>query len=213
VTEAERAPARTTKGERTRRRIIDSASELFAKSGYLAVSLRDIAAHAGLTHAGVLHHFPNKEAMLLRVLSRRDEMDSPLVLGPDVQPRQLVDNLVTIIERNTGTPGLVGLYAKLSVEATDPDHPAHAYFVGRYRILRERFAEAFAVLLADRPDISPVLAAQQLLALMDGIQTQWLLDPASVDMRAAIASFTDTLGLGGPGQPCRPEQPGQTDNP
>ncbi|WP_236743383.1 MULTISPECIES: TetR/AcrR family transcriptional regulator [Nocardiopsis] len=205
MTEPGRAQPRMTKGERTRRRIIDSASELFAKSGYLAVSLRDIAAHAGLTHAGVLHHFPNKEAMLLRVLSRRDEVNAPLVLGPDVDPRKLVDNLVTITERNTGTPGLVALYAKLSVEATDPEHPAHAYFQGRYRILRERLTEAFAVLLADRPGPSPAVAAQQLLALMDGLQTQWLLDPDSVDMRAAVVSFTRILGLTGP------ECPGPTD--
>ncbi|WP_017571449.1 TetR/AcrR family transcriptional regulator [Nocardiopsis halotolerans] len=212
MTEPERTQPRMTKGERTRRRIIDSASELFAKSGYLAVSLRDIAAHAGLTHAGVLHHFPNKEAMLLRVLSRRDEVNAPLVLGPDVDPRTLVDNLVAIIERNTGTPGLVALYAKLSVEATDPEHPAHTYFQGRYRILRERLTEAFTVLLADRPGPSPALAAQQLLALMDGLQTQWLLDPGAVDMRAAIVSFVHTLGLTGPEHP-EPEHPGPADQP
>ncbi|WP_150252197.1 TetR/AcrR family transcriptional regulator [Nocardiopsis deserti] len=217
MTEPERAKPRMTKGERTRQRIIDSASELFAKSGYLAVSLRDIATHAGLTHAGVLHHFPNKEAMLLRVLGRRDEINAPLVLGPRVTPRLLVDNLVAIAERNTGTPGLVALYAKLSAEATDPDHPAHAYFAGRYHILRERFTEAFTVLLADRPGLSPAVAAQQFLALMDGLQIQWLLDPDSVDMRAAIVSFTEILGLTGPehseAEHPEPEQPAPTDHP
>ncbi|HEX2315673.1 MAG TPA: TetR family transcriptional regulator, partial [Thermomonospora sp.] len=37
------SPRRPTKGERTRARILDSAAELFARSGFAAVSLRDIA--------------------------------------------------------------------------------------------------------------------------------------------------------------------------
>ncbi|MFI7420570.1 TetR/AcrR family transcriptional regulator [Nonomuraea sp. NPDC049684] len=53
---------RGRKGERTRARILDSATELFSRSGFHAVSLRDIAAHAGLTHAGLLHHFPARRA-------------------------------------------------------------------------------------------------------------------------------------------------------
>jgi AcrR family transcriptional regulator len=192
---------RMTKGERTRQRIIDSATELFSRSGYRAVSLRDIAAHAGITHAGVLHHFPNKEATLIHVLSRRDEADAPLVLDEGASHRELIDNIVRIVERNTGTPGLVSLYVNLSAEATDPAHPAHEYFFGRYQILRELLVPAFASLIGQRPEPSPCpapspeVAAQQFLALQDGLQVQWLLDPGSVDMRGAVVAFLRTLGI------------------
>ena len=192
---------RPSKGERTRRRIIDSASELFSRSGYRAVSLRDIAAHAGITHAGALHHFPNKEAMLIHVLSRRDEIDAPLVLSEALSHRELIDNIVRIVERNTGTPGMVSLYVNLSAEATDPTHPAHEYFVRRYRVLRAHLAAAFAGLLRDRPHPTPETAAQQFLALQDGLQVQWLLDPDSVDMRTAVASFLGSLGITVPDPP------------
>lgn len=198
---------RMSKGERTRQRIIDSATELFSRSGYRAVSLRDIAAHAGITHAGVLHHFPNKEATLIHVLSRRDAVDAPLVLDEGISHGELVDNIVKIVERNMDTPGLVSLYVNLSAEATDPGHPAHEYFFGRYQILRALLVPAFAALLDQRPEPSPYpaptpkVAAQQFLALQDGLQVQWLLDPSAVDMRAAVVSFLRTLGVPVPDGP------------
>lgn len=199
---------RTGKGERTRQRIIDSATELFSRSGYRAVSLRDIAAHAGITHAGVLHHFPNKEATLIHVLSRRDAVDAPLVLDEGLSHRELIDNIVKIVERNTGTPGLVALYVNLSAEATDPSHPAHEYFFGRYQILRSILVPAFAELLRGRPHPTAEVAAQQFLALQDGLQVQWLLDPGTVDMRGAVVSFLRTLGITVPDDPADTADPG-----
>lgn len=195
MTDTEHPRQRPTKGERTRGHVIDAAAELFSRSGYRAVSLRDIAAHSGLSHAGVLHHFPNKEALLIHVLSRRDEIDAPLVLDPDLSHRALIDNLVKLVERNTESPGLVSLFVNLSAEATDPAHPAHDYFFGRYRVLREHLTSAFATLLDGRPGLTPEVAATQFIALQDGLQVQWLLDPGAVDMRAAIVSFLHTLGI------------------
>lgn len=195
MTDTEHPPQRPTKGERTRRHVIVTAAELFSRSGYRAVSLRDIAAHSGLSHAGVLHHFPNKEALLVHVLSRRDEIDAPLVLDADLSHRELIDNLVKLVERNTASPGPVSLFVNLSAEATDPAHPAHDYFFGRYRLLREHLASAFATLLHGRPEPTPEVAATQFIALQDGLQVQWLLDPGAVDMRAAVVSFLHTLGI------------------
>ncbi|WP_330454601.1 MULTISPECIES: helix-turn-helix domain-containing protein [unclassified Streptomyces] len=200
---APEAPRRLSKGERTRARILDSATELFARSGYLAVSLRDIAAHAGLTHAGLLHHFPGKEALLLDVLSLRDELDGrrlfPGVLAPgdpEPEPAERLRLLLEVVTRNAGTPGLVALYAKLSAEASDPEHPAHPYFVHRYQVLRREttglLAELFAA--ADARD-DPAAAAQQLLALMDGLQTQWLLEPEAVDMAEQVRAFLRRYGV------------------
>jgi AcrR family transcriptional regulator len=193
-------PRRGTKGERTRARILDSATELFSRSGFHAVSLRDIAAHAGLTHAGLLHHFPGKESLLIQVLSRRDEVDGELMHGPadGFTPEELLARVVAQVARNMGTPGLVGLFVKISSEATDPGHPAHDYFVKRYGSLRRQASWLLASLFerAEPPlTHDPVAVAQQLIALIDGLQTQWLLDPEQVDMRAAVIMFLRQLGL------------------
>ncbi|MBQ1095415.1 TetR/AcrR family transcriptional regulator [Streptomyces sp. b94] len=200
-----------TKGERTRARVLDSATELFSRSGYNSVSLREIAAHAGLTHAGLLHHFPGKEQLLLEVLSRRDEVDAaslfPGLLGGDPAPAlaaagpcaaERLNRLVAVVGRNSRTPGLVALYAKLSAEASEPGHPARAYFVKRYRLLRAEIGALLGELFESaEPPVTadPDAVAQQLLALMDGLQTQWLLEPAAVPMEGRVWEFLGNHGL------------------
>lgn len=194
-----------SKGERTRARILDSATELFSRSGFHAVSLRDIAADAGMTHAGVLHHFPGKESLLIEVLERRDRIDArelfPGIARPGAPvppPAERLRLLIGVVARNTRTPGLVALYAKLSAEATDPDHPAHGYFTRRYRLLRAELSDLVRALqdAAGHPgDLDPAVVAGQLLALMDGLQTQWLLEPGAVPMVALVRDFLDRLGL------------------
>ncbi|GAA4070360.1 TetR/AcrR family transcriptional regulator [Nonomuraea soli] len=198
----EPTPRRGTKGERTRARILDSAMELFSRSGFHAVSLRDIAAHAGMTHAGLLHHFPGKDELLIQVLTRREELAAQQVLASahasELGPAEIVVRHLDQIAHNAETPGLVGLFVKVSGEAADPGHPAHDYFVERYRRLRRRTARLLAVLFEQHdPPLKhdPGAVAQQLLALVDGLQTQWLLDPAEVDMRASVVAFFAQLGL------------------
>nr|WP_184939911.1 TetR/AcrR family transcriptional regulator [Planomonospora venezuelensis] len=210
VTEA--IPRRGRKGERTRSRILDSATELFSRSGFHAVSLRDIAAHAGLTHAGLLHHFPGKDDLLIQVLSRRDEVDARVMSGPDHEagPEELLERVIDQVARNMRTPGLVGLYVKISGEAADPEHPAHDYFVQRYRRLRGQAAWLLSSLFSrvtPPPGHDPGAVAQQLIALIDGLQTQWLLEPEAVDMRASVVAFLRQLGLDVPAGRAEPDPP------
>ncbi|MEU4834170.1 TetR family transcriptional regulator [Streptosporangium sp. NPDC023615] len=49
--------------ERTRRAILDAAEKAFTERG-AQVSLADIAAAAGVTKGGLMHHFPNRDALL-----------------------------------------------------------------------------------------------------------------------------------------------------
>src|SRR4051812_40659344 len=58
------ASARAAGVARTRATILEAASALFVERGFGAVSLRDIAAEAGLSHPGVLNHFSSKDEIL-----------------------------------------------------------------------------------------------------------------------------------------------------
>lgn len=212
-----------TKGERTRARILDAAGELFARSGYNPVSLREIAAQAGMSHAGLLHHFPGKEQLLLEVLWRRDRQDAavlfPGLLEKDaesgapvpvpVSALERLERLVGVVDRNTRTRGMVALFAQLSAEACDPGHPARDYFVRRYRLLREQIAALLTELFAQAPPPKPTdphAVAQQLLAMMDGMQTQWLLEPDAAPMEQRVWEFLAGFGL-------RPAEAPRTDPP
>jgi AcrR family transcriptional regulator len=50
-----------TRGEVTRRKIIEAAYELFIKQGYHGTSMRQIAQKAGIALGGLYNHFPGKE--------------------------------------------------------------------------------------------------------------------------------------------------------
>ncbi|MFG2570105.1 ScbR family autoregulator-binding transcription factor [Streptomyces sp. NPDC048567] len=51
------------RSERTRRRLVDAAAELFTRSGYASATLGQIAAAAGVTKGALYFHFPSKEAL------------------------------------------------------------------------------------------------------------------------------------------------------
>lgn len=54
-----------------RRRVLDAAELLFATRGFDSVTLRDIAASIGLTHAALYYHFPGgKEELFAEVMER-----------------------------------------------------------------------------------------------------------------------------------------------
>ena len=52
------------------RKILSAAFELLCQRGYAAVSMRDIALHAGVALSQVAYHFGNKEQLFLRVIDR-----------------------------------------------------------------------------------------------------------------------------------------------
>jgi AcrR family transcriptional regulator len=178
------------KSAATRTAILDAALEVFAESGYRAGSLREVAERVGMSEAGLLHHFRSKSALLMAVLDHRDELARSLVDFDLPDGIEALRGLVTLAEHNASIPGVVELYCTLSAEATSPAHPAHAYFVNRYESVRESITASFRrVAEAGRlnPGVDPGRAAVATIALMDGLQVQWLLDPQSTDMAEALA--------------------------
>jgi AcrR family transcriptional regulator len=153
------------KGRAKRSEILDQATALFGEVGYRSASLREIASRCGISHPGLLHHFPSKELLL-----------------------------VALVRRNAERRGIVELFATLSAEATSPEHPAHAYFVERYRNAVALMARAFADAEEDgalAAGVDPESAARELVALMDGLQVQWLLDPSSTDMPRLVRDHVE----------------------
>ncbi|WP_460524074.1 TetR/AcrR family transcriptional regulator [Humibacter antri] len=181
------------KTEAKRNAILDAALEVFAESGYRAGSIREIADRVGMSEAGMLHHFPSKRALLAAVLERRDaqSVGEERIITPG-DARHTIENLIAIVEYNAARPGVVELYATIAAEATSTDHPAHAYFLHRYEWSRAAITAAFTDLHATgelREGVQPEIAANNVLALMDGLQIQWLLNRQSIDMVQQIRAY------------------------
>lgn len=169
------------KGKARRDAIIRTATEQFAQRGFGNATVRDIAAACGISRAGLVHYFRDKEALLQAVLEDRDLADrarfQPYVGFPG--GIGILRGMVDLAGHNQLVPGLIDLFVRLSAEASDPAHPAHDYFVRRYRRIRRGTVHALREARGAGylgPEREPDRVAVQLTALMDGLQTQWQFD-------------------------------------
>ena len=186
----------TPRGERSKETILEAALPLFARQGYRGASLASIASAAGLTQPGLLHHFPSKEELLLGLLDWRDRDDGKRLSGlPDGDGLAYLERLEDLVAHNMTAPELVALFTTLVGEGTSPEHPAHDYFVERYRRIRARAIRSLregqlAGEVRDDADLEVIVPL--LFAVMDGLQIQWLLRDPGLDMAAALAAHLAT---------------------
>lgn len=189
------APKRTPKARpetvERRKEILRAAMSTFGSKGYKNGPLTEIAEQVDMTHAGILHHFGSKDQLLLEVLKYRDSSDVEDFAGRRIPNGiELFRHLIRTAFANERRPGIVQAYAVLSAESVTDDHPARDYFQERYRTLRQEIREAFELICRERGTDQPATvdrAAAAILAVMDGLQVQWLLDPENVELAEASA--------------------------
>jgi AcrR family transcriptional regulator len=179
-----------------RQRVLESALNAFATNGYSGSSLAGIAAGAGLSTAGLLHHYGSKEDLLVAVLTERDRLDGERFHLRDLTGLEALDQLVQLVAWNASRPGLIQAFTVLMGESTADDHPARDWFHERYPRRRANLAAALQAGIDNgqiRADIHAQAVAAQVLAMMDGLQVQWVLDPEQINMPAIFADYVDQL--------------------
>ncbi|MEY2476356.1 MAG: hypothetical protein QOG87_1671 [Actinomycetota bacterium] len=199
--EIERKPhasADTLERGRLRRiQIIEAATQLFARTGYRGTGLAGIAAEVGVTQAALLHHFGTKEKLLEAVVRHRSEQDAPLIeriIGDG--GIGMFDRLPLLAEHNVGRPGLSQLFTVLVAENLLPEDPLHEFFGDRYRALRDRIVTALRAgqeRTEIRDDVDLVAVSQRLIAGMDGLQLQWLLNPDDTDLVEGFRELAEAM--------------------
>ncbi|PHN17197.1 TetR/AcrR family transcriptional regulator [Pseudomonas sp. ICMP 561] len=173
---------RAVKGPLRREAILNAALEVFSRDGYSAASVNTIAEIAEITTAGLLHHFPNKVALLTGVLERRDE-ESRKLTGAMLNSRhlyQLFNNLRTVNRANVNMAGVVRVFTVLNAESLTDTHPAWEWYQSRYQGLYKRLLTEFEALRSYgevREDVDLLGVVQEIIAMMDGLQIQWLRFP------------------------------------
>jgi AcrR family transcriptional regulator len=179
-----------------REQILDAAFEVFSLHGYRKGSLRDIAELAGVSHGVVLFHFKTKENLLVAVLEMRDER-SRHHFSADAEPGiGGLREFLALIRDNVNDAGLVELYSVLAAEATAPTHPVHEYFRARYLWITEVVRGSLVALASKgqlQPGVDPDHSARTLVAVVEGLQLQWLYNRDEVDMVADLHRFMQSL--------------------
>ena len=184
------------KGIERREQILEAALQTIAERGFLATSVAELAEAVGLSQSGLLHYFGTKEELFIAVLRKRDEIDAAAMGEPTP------DALIQIIRRNTQVPGLIELFTHMQAAAADPRHPAHDYMRERYDLGTAGFAEILRGMqrAGNIPEaVDTQVMATVFMALSDGLQSRWLIDP-TIDMEFYLqqcwAQFT---GMAFPG--------------
>jgi hypothetical protein len=133
------------------------------------------------------------------VLEARDRLDHEWLREADPHghtgPRALV-NLLRLVDRNRRLGGLVQIYTALAGECVTDEHPARTWFVARYARVTESLEHSLRRGVDEgsvRADTDCAALAREVFAVMDGLQLQWLLRPAEVDMVACFRDYAVRL--------------------
>src|SRR3954452_738514 len=160
--------ARATKGEQTRRAILDAAITRFGRDGYRATSVADIARDASVGGTVAYAYFPNKESLFFAAVDDDaagviDEGVSSFIDGTkeDDWRRMLIFTLLDAVERH---PLARRLLAGLEPEVTD-----RVLEIPALTELRKACAERLRAEQRTgtvRADIDPTAIASGIVAIM-----------------------------------------------
>lgn len=173
-----------------REKILDEAIRIIGQRGYHGFSIQELAQRCQLTNAGLLYHFGSKDQLLIALLQDRDRRDAVAVTSVvglaghhdahgSIALDTVLELLRAIVQRNSEQPELVRLYTVLGAEALNEGHPARDYFTNREAATLEVFTRMIAAHVEQ-----PQSTARQLLALMGGLEAQWLRAGQTFDLVA-----------------------------
>jgi len=198
MTDASRPSLRDEQKALTRRRLLDSAEAVFARSGYHGASVEEIAREAGATSGALYSNFASKEDLFLALFEERIATDvgdySQIVAeGATIeeQARGAADHWIEILrERPDYFPLLMEFWAYAIRE------PAlRGRLAERFAALRSASGRLFMEAAARHGDPPPVEAAEfvglLINALGNGLAFEKLADPEAVP----DALFGDMLVL------------------
>ena len=194
-----RSPSTVVRVTRTLRQhadadILDRAAALFARRGFAGTSVQQVADAVGLSKAGLLHHFPSKEALHSAVTARADALADQVLAaggrfpaGPD-RDRATIEVLVDIAFAH---PGLVAML----LSSVDEEPAPYCASTAGDAALRA-FGLTPGEVPGDPTRTVRVLGALGALAVLSLSATE--LDTTTTWRPLVVATCLDALGHGRP---------------
>lgn len=146
------AARKTDKADSSRTRILDAAASLFRNNGYAAVSMRAIAAAAGMKAGSVYYHFESKETIVVEILdigitAVREEVgrtieNLPIDVSPDQTIRAaILAHLRVLFEFSDYTSANVRIYGQVPLPARRANLKVRHDYEALWERILERIAE------------------------------------------------------------------------
>lgn len=177
---------REEKKEQTRERLLDAAADVFARRGFQAASLDEIAERAGLTKGAVYSNFAGKDDLIVALLEARlDPQFSGIVTSVDPagdlhqQATEAARAYLGVLDR-TRESYLLSMEFVVHLAR----HPElRRKFAGRYRALHRSYARMLEEYAAKAGFTLPLPAEQMIviyMAMIDGLALTRLVQPEAV---------------------------------
>jgi AcrR family transcriptional regulator len=186
---------RLARGDARRTRILTAATDEFGRKGYENARVADIARSAGVTDAGVLHHFATKYDLFMAVVERREEVYQTIKLPTD-SVRALFDEFIAVVRLAAQDPGLLRFRVMLTGASRIEGHPVE----GRARRNLEAALDTLVPFVRRRiaageiaEGTDPQQLVLELLALNEGIRDQWSTLPDRVDYATVFTTAANSL--------------------
>jgi AcrR family transcriptional regulator len=92
-------PRVTPRAKDTRRKIYETAMQLFRERGFEETTMRDIASRAGVALGGAYYYFSSKDAIVLAFYTEMQEMSNEAVLGALAREKKLKLRLLCVLDQ------------------------------------------------------------------------------------------------------------------
>jgi AcrR family transcriptional regulator len=188
------ATPRTSRGERTRARLLQATRAAIAERGYVAARVEDIVALAGVSHGTFYTYFENKAAALDALIDATASELQAVVDEPWDGPDGTAA-IEAVIGRFVAVFATHAAVVRAWLEASAHD----AHFATRLREVRggyvHRVAEVLAPALAGTGH-DPSLAATSLVAMVEGAVTQGVADRGPIGQGELVRTLR-SLWVGG----------------
>lgn len=173
-------PARTARGERRRRRLVDAAADLLEQEGFEAISHRAVAARAGLPLAATTYYFRSLDDLIAAALAQLGgsfvARAAELVASYRPGPRTPENVARTVVDLVAGGGEVVDPARLLTVYERYVQAGRHPHLRPVVRAWTDQLAELVGVVLerAGYPAERPL--ARTLVALVDGLLLDALIE-------------------------------------
>lgn len=141
-------PARSPRSDNRLPELLDAAARLFARRGYAATSMRDIAVEIKMLPGSLYYHFPSKEDLLLAVYQAgviELEKAATEAVAKETDPW---DRLEAMCKAHLETVLRDSDYAQVLIRVLPDDIPQAA---DRLRELRDSYEQVFRQVVAQLP--------------------------------------------------------------
>ncbi len=172
-------------------RIQDAALKLFARHGYAAVSMRQIAAEVGVQAGALYNYVPHKQALLFELMRGHmvallDAADA--ALEPAARPDAALEGFVRFhIGYHLGRVDLVFI-SYMELRALEPEN------FSVIEALRGRYEDRLEAILSDGKDVFDVkdtkLATLALIAMLTGV-TNWFRESGRLSPEGVADSYVE----------------------